>query len=108
MAMGNTGTVNISAKMMTDVKEAVSDYRSKAASLKGQLESEINGLVGSSFVGEAATAFKDGFYTKNILPVIGEGLENLLKAIDDIAENILNSIPGGQGIDEQLAEGNRQ
>lgn len=107
MAMGSTGTVNITAKMMNDIKGAVSDYRGKASSLSEQLESEVNGLVGSNFVGEAANGFKD-FYTKNIVPANGEGLDNLLKAIDDIAQGALDAIPGGNGLDDQLAEGNRQ
>lgn len=107
MAMGSTGTVNMTAKMMTDIKEAVSDYRGKASSLKEQLESEVNGLVGSNFVGEAANGFKD-FYNKNIVPANGEGLDSLLKAIDDIAQGALDAIPGGNGLDDQLAEGNRQ
>lgn len=107
MSMGSTGTVNITAKMMADVREAVADYRTKTASLKEQLEGEINNLVGTDFVGEAANGFKD-FYNKNILPAIGEGLANLLTAIDNISQNIEDSIPGGQGVDEQLASGNRQ
>ena len=107
MAMGSTGTVNISAKMMTDIKDAVSDYRGKANSLKEQLDGEVNGLVGSNFVGEAANGFKD-FYTKNIVPANGEGLDKLLQAIDDIAQGTLDAIPGGSGLDDQLAEGNRQ
>jgi uncharacterized protein YukE len=107
MAMGSTSTVNISVKMLTDVKDAVSDYRGKANSLKEQLESEVNGLVGSNFVGEAANGFKD-FYNKNIVPANGEGLDKLLTAIDDIAQGALDAIPGGSGLDDQLAEGNRQ
>lgn len=107
MAMGSTGTVNITVKMMTDIKDAVSDYRGKTNALKEQLDSEVNGLVGSSFVGEAANGFKD-FYTKNIVPANGEGLEKLLNAIDEIAQGALDALPGGNGLDDQLAEGNRQ
>ncbi|MEE0061639.1 MAG: hypothetical protein UE295_12495 [Acutalibacteraceae bacterium] len=107
MAMGTTGTVNISVKMFDDIKTAVADYRTKTNTLKDQLESEVNGLVGVSFVGEAANGFKD-FYTKNIVPANGEGLANLLKAIDDIAQSASDAIPGGNGLDDQLAEGNRQ
>ncbi len=107
MAMGSTGTVNITVKMMTDIKDAVADYRTKTNALKDQLDSEVNGLIGSGFVGEAANGFKD-FYTKNIVPANGEGLEKLLNAIDDIAQGALDALPGGNGLDDQLAEGNRQ
>lgn len=107
MAMGSTGTVNITQKMMTDIKDAVADYRGKAKSLQDRLDSEVNGLIPGNFSGAAADGFKD-FYTKNIVPANGEGLENLLKAIDDIAQGALDAIPGGNGLDDQLAEGNRQ
>lgn len=107
MAMGSTGTVNISVKMLTDIKDAVENYRGKTNSLREQLEGEVNGLIGNTFVGEAANGFKD-FYTKNIVPANGEGLTNLLKAIDDIAQGAMDAIPGGNGLDDQLAAGNRQ
>lgn len=107
MAMGSTGTVNISVKMLTDIKEAVSDYREKTNTLKEQLDNEVNGLIGNSFVGEAANGFRD-FYNNNIVPANGEGLTKLLNAIDEIAQGALDAIPGGNGLDDQLAEGNRQ
>jgi len=107
MAMGKTGTVNISVKMMTDIKDAVSDYRGKANSLKEQLQSEVDGLIYNHFVGEAANGFRD-FYRNNIVPANGEGLDKLLQAIDDIAQGALDAIPGGNGLDDQLGEGNRQ
>ena len=107
MAMGITGTVNITQKMMTDIKDAVSEYRGKAKALEERLDSEITGLIPNSFSGAAADGFKY-FYTKNIVPANGEGLENLLKAIDDIAQGTLDAIPGGNGLDDQLADGNKQ
>lgn len=107
MAMGSTGTVNITQKMMTDIMNAVSDYRGKAKSLQERLDSEVNGLIPGNFSGAAADGFKF-FYTKNIVPANGEGLENLLKAIDDIAQGTLDAIPGGNGLDDQLADGNKQ
>jgi len=112
MAMGSTGTVNVSAKMIEDIKNAVADYRGKANTLAGQLDSEVNGLIPSSFEGSAATGFK-AFYEKTFTSEDGvnPGLENLLKAIDGeegIAQGILSAIPGGEGVDEKLAEGNNQ
>lgn len=107
MAMGSTGTVNLSAKMFDDIKEAVDTYRNTANSLKGELEGVINGLVGTDFVGSAANGFK-AFYTNNIEPANGEGLTKLLEAIDQIADAAKAAIPGPEGLDEQLAEGNNQ
>lgn len=107
MAMGSTGTVNISAKMMDDIIQAVSDYRTIAKALHTNLGEEINGLVGTSFVGAAADGYK-AFYTNSIEPVTGEGVTNLLKAIDDIANATKNAIPGTDGLDDQLGEGNSQ
>lgn len=107
MSMGSTGTVNISAKMMEDIKAAVSTYRATAKTLQDNLDGEVNGLVGVNFVGAAADGFKS-FYNKNIVPANGEGLEKLLKAIDDIADATLKAIPGAGGLDDQLSEGNNQ
>lgn len=103
MAMGSTGTVNMSAQMFNDIKAAVEEYRTTANNLKTDLEGVINGLVGTDFVGSAANGFKT-FYTNNIEPANGEGLTNLLKAIDDIADAALKAIPGANGLDDQLAD----
>lgn len=107
MAMGSTGTVNITQKMMTDIKDAVEEYRNKTNTLAQNLDSEVNGLIPGNFSGAAADGFK-AFYNKNIVPANGEGLANLLKAIDDIAQNVLDAIPGASGLDDQLADGNQQ
>lgn len=107
MAMGSTGTVNITQKMMTDIMNAVSDYRGKAKALQERLDSEVKSLIPGNFSGAAAQGFED-FYTNNIATANGEGLDNLLKAIDDIAQSTLDAIPGGSGLDDQLADGNRQ
>ena len=107
MAMGSTGTVNITQKMMTDIMNAGSDYRGKAKSLQERLDSEVKSLIPGNFSGAAAQGFED-FYKNNIATANGEGLDNLLKAIDDIAQSTLDAIPGGSGLDDQLADGNRQ
>lgn len=107
MAMGSTGTVNITQKMMADIRSAVEEYRGKAKALQQRLEGEVNGLIPGNFSGAAADGFK-AFYTKNIVPANGEGLDNLLKVIEDIAQGALDALPGGNGLDEQLAQGNRQ
>lgn len=107
MSMGSTGTVNISVKMLDDIKQAVEDYRTTAKGLQDRLDGEVNGLVGVNFVGAAADGFK-AFYVKNIQPANGEGLAKLLQAIDEIADAAKEALPGAQGLDDQLAEGNNQ
>lgn len=107
MAMGSTGTVNITVKMMTDIKDAVDAYRTKADSLAAELQEEVTRLLSENFSGAAAEGFKS-FYENNILPANKDGLTNLLKAIDDIAQSTLDAIPGGGGLDDQLGEGNAQ
>lgn len=107
MAMGSTGTINITQQMMKDIKDAVDEYRRKTKALQERLEGEISGLIPGNFSGAAAEGFK-AFYDKNIVPANGEGLDNLLKVIEDIAQGALDTLPGGNGVDEQLAQGNRQ
>ena len=63
--------------------------------------------MGVHFVGAAADGFK-AFYSNNIVPVNGEGLANLLKAINEIANAIKSALPGANGLDDQLGEGNNQ
>lgn len=103
MAMGSTGTVNMSAQMFKDITTAVEEYEKTAATLKKNLESEINGLVGKDFVGAAADGFK-AFYESNIEPANGDGLTKLMTAIKEIADAALKAIPGEDGLDDQLAD----
>ena len=109
MAMGSADAVNMTAKHMSDIKAAVEEYRGKANALAGELESTINGLIPSSFDGAAANGFK-AFYTKTFTSEDGvnPGLTNLLNVIDSMADEILKSIPGADGLDDKLGEGNNQ
>lgn len=103
MAMGSTGTVNLSVKMFEDIKAAVEEYKIATDALKSDLEGEINSLVGKDFTGSAADGFKN-FYINNIMPANGEGLSKLLQAINEIADAAMEAIPGPDGLDDQLAE----
>lgn len=107
MSMGSTGAVNITAKMLDDIKQAVEDYRTTTNALQTRLADEVNGLVGTDFVGAAADGFK-AFFNNNIEPANGDGLKQLLKAIDDIADATKSALPGADGLDDQLAQGNNQ
>lgn len=109
MAMGSTGTVNITAKMMNDIIQAVEDYQAKASALAGQLDSVVTGLIPGSFKGAAAEGFKT-FYEKTFTADDGvnKGIENLLNTIRQIAEETLKAIPGSDGMDDQLGQENNQ
>ena len=106
MAMGSTGTVNMTHQMFNDMKAAIDDYRSKSSTLAGRLREQISGLP-ANFTGAASEGFIY-FADKLTTEAAEEGITNLLGAMDDMAEGILKAIPGGDGLDDQLGEGNRQ
>ena len=106
MAMGSTGTVNMTAQMFKDMITAVEEYKKTTDSLKEALDGQVTGLVGTDFVGAAANGWQS-FYNANIVPANGEGLDSLTKAITDIAQSCMDAIPGGNGLDDQLGEGNQ-
>ena len=107
MAMGSTGTVNITPEMMQNALAAVEDYRTKSANLHTQLTETVDNLIPGSFSGSAADGFKF-FYTDKIEPAVVEELNKLLDILKQIFEETLKAIPGSEGLDEQLASGNRQ
>ncbi len=96
-------TIIVAAKMLEDIKSAVSVYRYTVECLKAELEAELDALIGKDFVGAAANGIKT-FYAVNIEPATGAGVTNLLNAIEAIADGIMAAIPGENGIDAQLAE----
>lgn len=107
MAMGTTGTVNITPEMMKNALKVIEDYRKDTGNLHTQLGDTVTTLLSSSFSGNAADGFKT-FYDKNIEPAVGEGLTKLLDALQQIVEETLKAIPDIDGLDDQLAEGNKQ
>jgi uncharacterized protein YukE len=107
MAMGSTGTVNITPEMMRNALQVIEEYRANTASLHTQLQDTLTGLIPASFSGSAAEGFKV-FYDKSIEPAVGEGLTKLLDVLEQIAEETLKAIPDTDGLDDQLGEGNKQ
>lgn len=108
MAMGSTGTVNITPEMMRAALEVINEYRANTNNLHTQLNDTVTGLIPGSFSGNAADGFKF-FYTDKIEPAVGEGLTKLLDALQQMIEGILKAIPEDSvGLDDQLAEGNKQ
>jgi uncharacterized protein YukE len=107
MAMGSNGTVEVSPEMMANALEAISTYRTAATNGNATLSETVTGIVGSSFVGSAATAFQ-GFYTNKISKLFEENLTQMLDALQQMCEGIKAAIPDSEGVDEKLAEGNNQ
>ena len=105
--MGSTGTVNITKAMMDSAVQAITDYQTTITNLNGRLQTEIDGLIPSSFSGSAAQGFK-AFYENNIVPNNGENLTKMLDSLKGICDSVKAQIPGEeQGVDEQLGQGNQ-
>lgn len=105
--MGSTGTVYITKAMMDAAAKAVEDYRTTISSLNTRLQTEIDGLIPSSFSGDAAEGFK-AFYDTNIVPNSGENLNKMLDSLKGICDSVKAQIPGDeQGVDTQLGQGNK-
>ncbi len=107
MAMGTTGTVNITPEMMRNALNVIEEYRTNTDNLHTELGDTVSTLLSTSFSGSAADGFKV-FYDKNIEPAVGEGLTKLLDALKQIVEETLKAIPDADGLDDQLGEGNKQ
>lgn len=107
MAMGSTGTVNITPEMMKNAMSIIDEYRAETGNLYTRLSDEVAGLIPANFSGSAAEGFQF-FYTDKIEPAAGEGLTKLLDALYQICEGILKAIPAENGLDDQLGEGNRK
>lgn len=107
MAMGKTGTVNITPEMMTNALSVIEDYRTLTGNLHTQLSDEVSNLIPGSFSGNAADGFKF-FYDDKIEPAVGEGLTKLLDALRDICQGTLDAIPQVDGLDDQLASENKK
>ena len=107
MAMGTTGTVNITPEMMRNALSAIDEYRNKATNLHTQLSDAVSSLIPGSFDGNAAKGFDD-FYHKKIELAVGDGVTKLLDALRDICQGTLDAIPDNDGLDDQLGDGNRK
>ncbi len=98
----------LSGAIVTQAKDAVDAYVQTATSLYGELESEINSLTSSNFIGDASDGYKSFFDTK-VKPALTENLTdpgtsmtaNLKSILDSIQEQLLNTV------DTQLGNSNR-
>lgn len=107
MAMGSTGTVNITPEMMRNALDVIEEYQKNTNDLHTKLTEAVETLTQNDFKGSAATGFVK-FYNTKIESAIGEGLTNLLTALHDIVQGTLEAIPDTDGLDDQLGEGNQK
>ncbi len=112
MAMGSTGTVNVTPGMIDNAKAAIEEYQNTVKALFSQMEDTMSALIPGNFSGSAAEGFKD-FYNNNIKPVINtddtaSGVMQIISLLNNIVEGISQAIPAEQGIDEALAAENRK
>lgn len=107
MAMGSTGTVNITPEMMTNALSVIEDYQTTTDNLYKELNDLISGLIPANFSGNAADGFKY-FFDNKIEPAVGKGLTDLINALHDIMQATLEAIPDSEGLDDQLAEENKK
>ena len=108
MAMGTTGTVNITPEMISAAKSAVEDYESTVQGLYARLDSVVSNLIPGSFSGSAASGFQS-FYTNKIEPITGKAVTDIIELLRNILNGINDAIPkDGDGLDDQLGTQNGQ
>ena len=109
MAMGNTGTVNVTPEMINNAKDAIKDT---VKTLYSQLEDTMSALIPGNFSGSAADGFKY-FYDNNIKSVANtdvndSGVMQIITLMNNIVDGISEAIPAERGVDESLATENRK
>lgn len=62
MAMGSTGTVNITPEMLRNALNVIEEYQKETNNLHTRLTDTVNSLIPGSFSGNAAEGFK--FFTR--------------------------------------------
>lgn len=112
MAMGSTGTVNVTPEMISSALSAINQYETTVSSLYSKLESTVSELIPGNFSGSAANGFQQFFY-KNIAEQLADtneeksGVTQIIQLLRDIVNGISNAIPKEtDGLDDQLAEQN--
>ena len=104
MAMGNTGTVNVTPEMINNAKDAIQEYKDTVKTLYSQLEDTMSALIPGNFSGSAADGFKY-FYDNNIKSVANTDVND---SMNNIVDGISEAIPAERGVDESLATENRK
>ena len=107
MAMGSTGTVNITPDMMKNALKVIEDFGDKTSSLLTSLTETVDTLLSSDFTGSAASGFKF-FFDDKIVPALGTDLPKLISTLRDIVQGTLEAIPDAGGLDDELGTENRK
>ena len=112
MAMGNTGTVNVTPEMINNAKDAIQEYKDTVKTLYSQLEDTMSALIPGNFSGSAADGFKY-FYDNNIKSVANtdvndSGVMQIITLMNNIVDVISEAIPAERGVYESLATENRK
>lgn len=111
MAMGSTGTVNVTPEMIRSALSAINQYETTVKSLYSKLYSTMSELIPGNFSGSAAQGFKQ-FFDENITKLAdandeSTGVSQIIKLLREIVNGISDAIPkDGDGLDDQLAEQN--
>lgn len=106
MSMGSTGTVNMTPEMLRNALSVIDDYQKTLEDLHDQVDAVVAELIPANFSGNAAEGFKY-FYSEKIEPATGNGATQLLEALRSMVEGILSAIPDAEGLDDQLADENK-
>ena len=105
--MGSTGTVNITKAMMDAAIKAVDDYQSQVTGINSELQSEIDGLIPSSFRVQQLMVLRL-FTIQVFFQMLLIILQKMLDSLKEICNTIKMQIPGDdQGVDDQLGQGNQ-
>ena len=112
MAMGSTGTVNVTPEMINSATSAIEEYEATVKTLYSQLEDTMSALIPGNFSGSAADGFKV-FYDNNIKAVANtddkeSGVMQIITLMKNIVDGISEAIPADNGVDESLAAENRK
>ena len=104
MAMGSTGTVNVTPEMINSATSAIEEYETTVKTLYS--------LIPGNFSGSAADGFKV-FYDNNIKAVANtddkeSGVMQIITLMKNIVDGISEAIPADNGVDESLAAENRK
>lgn len=106
MAMGSTGTVNVSTEMLQNAINAIEDYRQEADGLYTEVANAVAELIPGNFSGSAADGFK-AFYDTKVEPALGKSLTELLDGMISMLDGLKSAIPAEDGVDEALAQENQ-
>lgn len=89
---------------IVNAKSSVTNYVTKAQQLYSELQSTINNLTSSGFMGDASDGYKEFFTTKvtpalvaNLTEAQGSITAGINGMLDTIQEQLLNSVDPGLG-----------